>query len=66
MSHGSKDRIQRHIQKLADAAKISFAKQTLFSGSKPILVQDEQRSESSPLDQISGPKEGEGDELGGP
>ncbi|KAI4106013.1 MAG: hypothetical protein L6R37_002376 [Teloschistes peruensis] len=30
LNEPSKDRIQRHVQKLASAAKISFAKQTLF------------------------------------
>ena len=33
----SKDRIQRHVQKLASAAKISFAKQTLFQDQNRFL-----------------------------
>jgi hypothetical protein len=54
---------QRHVQKLANAAQISFAERALLSGSISILVQNEQRSQSSPIDQISGPRQGEGDEL---
>jgi hypothetical protein len=33
------------------------------SGSSSILDQNEQRSQSSPIDQISGTREGEGGEL---
>ncbi|KAL8993512.1 MAG: hypothetical protein Q9188_007313 [Gyalolechia gomerana] len=37
LNEPSKDRIQKHIQKLASAAKISFAKQTLFQGQNRFL-----------------------------
>ncbi|KAF1939457.1 hypothetical protein EJ02DRAFT_497097, partial [Clathrospora elynae] len=55
LNEPSKQRTKRHVQKLASAAKISFAKQ--------ILGQDKQQSSTSPIDKISGHLEGEGDEL---
>jgi hypothetical protein len=53
----SKQRLQRHVQKLASAAQISFAERALLQDHNQFLFK---------IDQISSAREGEGDELRGP
>jgi len=59
----SKQRLQRHLQKLANARPNILCRTYPPSGSKSILDHNEQRSQSSPIDQVSSTREGEGDEL---
>ena len=54
-------RLQRHIQKLANAAQIFLCRTCPPSRSKSILDQNEQRSQSSPINQVTSSREGEGD-----
>jgi len=57
------ERLQRYVQKLANAAQLSFAERAFLQDQTRFPVQNEQRSQSSPIDQVSGSREGKRDEL---
>lgn len=59
----SKQRLKRHIQTLANAAHESIPGKALLDDQVQMFDRNEQRSQSSPINQVNRTWEGEGDEL---